>query len=237
MKICPAGDRAVSVEFENEISEPVNREVTSLAAALRPEVGKGIREMVPTYRSLLVCYDPSVLSYDALCSRIHSAAGARDSDTVQHRRIFSIPCCYGGRYGEDLAGMVSITGLSEQEIVKIHSAPVYKVYMLGFLPGFPYLGGMDERIAAPRLKTPRVKIPAGSVGIGGKQTGVYPIDSPGGWRLIGTTPVRFYDPDREQPILCAAGDYIRFCPVTEDEFEAIRKDVEAGTYQPEIREE
>ena len=114
--------------------------------------------------------------------------------------------------------------LSEKEIIDIHAGTEYRVYMLGFLPGFVYLGGMDERIAAPRLKTPRVSIPAGSVGIGGSQTGVYPMASPGGWRLIGMTPVAFYDPTRETPVLCEAGDYIRFVPISPEEYERQKKE-------------
>ena len=140
------------------------------------------------------------------------------------RRVLEIPCCYGGAYGEDLAGLAELTGLSEQEIVAIHSGREYRVYMLGFLPGFVYLGGMDERIAAPRLSSPRVSIPAGSVGIGGSQTGVYPMASPGGWRLIGMTPVAFYDPGREKPVLCEAGDYIRFVPIPPEEYERQKRE-------------
>ncbi|MBQ2047711.1 MAG: 5-oxoprolinase subunit PxpB, partial [Schwartzia sp.] len=128
---------------------------------------------------------------------------------------------------EDLIDMEKVTGLSREEIVKIHSGTDYRVYMLGFLPGFAYLGGLDERIAAPRLKTPRLSIPAGSVAIGGNQTGVYPIASPGGWRIIGSTPIEFYNPNREEPILCKAGDYIRFVPIGEDEYDEIREHPEA----------
>ena len=120
--------------------------------------------------------------------------------------------------------LAALTGLSEKEIIDIHAGTEYRVYMLGFLPGFVYLGGMDERIAAPRLKTPRVSIPAGSVGIGGSQTGVYPMASPGGWRLIGMTPTPFYDPTSENPVLCEAGDYIRFVPITPDEYERMKKE-------------
>ena len=131
--------------------------------------------------------------------------------------------------------MEELTGLSSKEIIQIHSGTDYLVYMLGFLPGFVYLGGLDERIHAPRLTTPRVKIPAGAVGIGGSQTGVYPLDSPGGWRLIGRTPLRMYDPDREEPFLCNAGDYIRFCPIEETDYREIEAQVKTGTYQARVR--
>ena len=128
-------------------------------------------------------------------------------------------------------------GLTEEEVIRIHSSMDYLIYMLGFLPGFTYLGGLDERIHTPRLQTPRVRIEAGSVGIGGSQTGIYPLDSPGGWNLMGKTPVKTYDPDREVPILVEAGEYIRFVPVTEEEYLRIEEEVRNGTYQVTIHEE
>lgn len=122
-------------------------------------------------------------------------------------------------------------GLTEEEVIEIHSSKDYLIYMLGFLPGFSYLGGLDERIHTPRLANPRIRIPAGSVGIGGSQTGIYPLDSPGGWQLLGMTPVKTYDPEREDPILFEAGDYIRFVPVSEEEYKQIKEQVENGTYE------
>lgn len=236
MKIYPVGDMALSVDFGNVISEKVNEEVMQLEHTLQEEKIPGILEMLPSYRALLVRYDPAQLSYALLSEKIGKAQGEKGSgENHSSRKIIRlIPCCYGGKYGEDLKGMEALTGLSEKEIIEIHSGTDYKIYMLGFLPGFVYLGGMDERIAAPRLDVPRVVIPAGSVGIGGKQTGVYPIASPGGWRLIGSTPVRFYNPSAEKPILCSAGEYIRFVPVSESSYEKIAADVAAGTYRAEI---
>ena len=154
-------------------------------------------------------------------------------DTV--RRVFEIPVCYGGEYGPDLGIIAKNAGLSEREVIDIHTSCDYLIYMLGFLPGFCYLGGLDERIHTPRLKTPRLKIPAGSVGIGGSQTGIYPMESPGGWNLMGMTPVRTYDPERDVPILVQAGDYIRFVEIDEAEFSRINKAVEAGEYKVSVR--
>ena len=224
MRILPAGDRALVADFGNVISEDVNRKVNALKKSLLAEKVAGVREMIPTYRSLLVEYNPAVITMQELSRRIEAANIDGAATETENRRVLEIPCCYGGKYGEDLAGMAELTGLSEKEIIDIHAGTEYRVYMLGFLPGFVYLGGMDQRIAAPRLKTPRVSIPAGSVGIGGSQTGVYPMASPGGWRLIGMTPVSFYDPTRENPVLCEAGDYIRFVPISPDEYERLKEE-------------
>ena len=224
MKILPAGDRALVADFGNVISEDVNRKVNALKKSLLAAKVAGVREMIPTYRSLLVEYNPSVISMQDLSRRIEAASLEGAGVEAEKKRVLEIPCCYGGQYGEDLAGLAELTGLSEKEIIDIHAGTEYRVYMLGFLPGFVYLGGMDERIAAPRLKSPRVSIPAGSVGIGGSQTGVYPMASPGGWRLIGMTPVDFYDPKREKPVLCEAGDYIRFVPISPEEYERQKKE-------------
>ncbi len=153
------------------------------------------------------------------------------------RKIFEIPVLYGGEYGPDLGAIAKHAGLSEDEVVRIHSSQDYLIYMLGFLPGFCYLGGLDERIHTPRLANPRLKIRAGSVGIGGSQTGIYPLDSPGGWQLMGMTPVKTYDPKRDIPILVEAGNYIRFVPVDEEEYRRIEAEVENGSYQCAIHEE
>ena len=236
MKIYPVGDIALSVDFGNVIEEKTNDKVMELEKAMQKAQIPGILEMVPSYRALMVQYDPMLISYQQLTERIIELNQTLQAgSSVQSKKLIRlIPCCYGGEYGEDLKGMETITGFSQEEIIRIHAGMDYKIYMLGFLPGFVYLGGMDERIAAPRLDTPRIAIPAGSVGIGGKQTGVYPIASPGGWRLIGTTPVKFYDPTAEEPILCKAGEYIRFVPVTPEEYVKIQKEYQAGIWKPDV---
>ena len=150
--------------------------------------------------------------------------------------MFEIPVCYGGEYGPDIQNIADHAGLSVEEVIQIHTSRDYLIYMLGFLPGFTYLGGLDERIHTPRLANPRIRIPAGSVGIGGSQTGIYPMDSPGGWQLMGMTPVKTYDPDREVPILVEAGDYIRFVAIDEDEFHRIKELVDKNEYQCVVRE-
>lgn len=224
------GDTSLTVEFGNEINEAINHDIRAYKIALEKAELPGIVELVPTYRSLMVHYDPAVLSYQELRDRLEKLLGDMAEIEIPPSPVLEIPVLYGGEMGPDLPFVAENAGLSEEEVIRIHSSTEYLIYMLGFTPGFTYLGGMSEKIAAPRLKQPRVKIPAGSVGIAGTQTGVYPIDSPGGWQLIGRTPVKMYDPDRATPILPEAGQYIKFYPVTQDEYDAILKEVEAGTY-------
>ena len=150
--------------------------------------------------------------------------------------VLEIPVLYGGEMGPDLPFVAENAGLSEEEVIRIHSGTEYLIYMLGFTPGFTYLGGMSDKIATPRLQQPRVKIPAGSVGIAGSQTGIYPIDSPGGWQLIGRTPLKMYDPNRETPILPEAGQYMKFYPIDQAEYDRILKAVEEGRYQLKTHE-
>ena len=224
------GDTSLSVEFGNEISEEISRKVRAFRLALEKAAIPGIVETVPTYRSLMVHYDPAVIRYGEIRERLERLLAESEAAPLLPGTVLEIPVLYGGEMGPDLPFVAEHAGLSEEEVIRIHSSAEYLIYMLGFTPGFTYLGGMSEAIATPRLKQPRVKIPAGSVGIAGTQTGVYPIDSPGGWQLIGRTPVKMYDPDRETPILPEAGQYIKFYPVTQDEYDAILKDVEAGTF-------
>ena len=236
-KIKTAGDSSVLIEFGKEINPEINRKIAATVQMIRDQHIEGIMDMIPTYCSLLINYDPRVMLYDELVERLKGLLKIEVSGSAQRKRIYEIPVCYGGKYGPDLALIAEHAGLSEEEVVRIHSSSDYLIYMLGFLPGFTYLGGLDERIHTPRLPTPRVRIEAGSVGIGGAQTGIYPLDSPGGWNLMGMTPVKTYDPNREKPILVEAGDYIRFVPVDEAEYDRIKAEVTAGTYQVVVREE
>lgn len=233
MKIMPAGDAALIVEFGRTIDEETNKKVQVLSSCIRTANIPGVREILPTFRNLMVCYDPAVISFFKLSKKIRHFKAEESSEDKEAKRTLIVPCCYGGKYGSDLAEMSAFLKIGEDEIIRLHGSIDYKIYMLGFLPGFVYLGGLDERIHMPRLEIPRVKIPARSVGIGGSQTGVYPMDSPGGWRLIGSTPLDFYAPEDKNPVLCKAGEYIRFVPISESEYEALRKDVAAGDYRPE----
>ncbi len=236
IKIVPEGDSSLLVVFDQTICPEVNQKIAAAAKLIKAQQISGIIDMIPTYCSLLINYNPLVMSYEALRERVESIVHMESRNEGGRKKVWKIPVVYGGVYGPDLETIAEHAGLSEEEVIKIHSGRDYLIYMLGFLPGFTYLGGLDERIHTPRLAAPRVRIPAGSVGIGGSQTGIYPMDSPGGWQLMGMTPVKTYDASREVPILVEAGDYIRFIPVAEEEYLAIKEAVDAGTYEVNVEE-
>lgn len=224
--VYPCGDCAVTLQIGGEISEAVNREVVNVLASLRRVAIPGVCELVPTYSSICIHYDPLVLSYEALLNAIKQLKIQLSEDLAGGSgRIVEIPVCYGGEYGPDLSFVAEHNGLTPEEVVKRHGEGLYLVYMLGFLPGFAYMGGMDESIACPRLTSPRTKIPAGSVGIAGTQTGIYPLTSPGGWQLIGRTPLKMFSINGEQTTFAlSAGDRVRFVPITEETYREMEAD-------------
>ncbi len=226
-RIKPAGDRAITVQFNQEISMVIHRRVMHLARQLAECKIKGVEEWVPSYTSLLIYYDPLLVSYYKIESMIHKVLKPEslEESSAEHddhplRRIVEIPVLYGGETGPDLEYVARYHGLTEEEVIRIHSSADYPVYMLGFTPGFPYLGGLDQRLHTPRLDTPRPLVPAGSVGIAGQQTGIYSLTTPGGWRIIGHTPVPLFCPhDSRRPFLLSPGDIIRFRSVNRLEYE------------------
>ncbi len=230
-RIMPTGDRALTVELGNEIDEHINARLMGFINKLSEARIKGIEEFVPSFRAVLIHYNPAILSYDRLTQILNKALSEPITEKSHHKKIVRVPVCYDSEYGPDIEDVAKHAGITVEEVIKIHTATPYLVYMLGFQPGFPYLGGLDERIHTPRLETPRVKLEAGSVGIGGGQTGLYPMESPGGWRIIGVTPVRCYNPDKEKPIPYMAGDYIRFESITKEEFLKLREMDLRGEYE------
>jgi len=218
MNFKPLGDSALLVSFGEVIDEETNDRVHALAKAIEKANFEWLVEVVPAYSSLAVIYDPKLIDFDGVKRAIQ---GLEFSAEKFEGKLVEIPVLYGGEYGPDLEFVAEYNGLTPEEVIEIHSKPVYRVYFLGFLPGFAYLGGMDERIATPRLEKPRLKVPAGSVGIAGKQTGIYPLESPGGWRLIGRTPLRLFNPSKEPPTLLQPGDKVKFVPIDEEKFREI----------------
>jgi len=218
--IRPASDHSLLVVFGETIAPEHHRAVVRLTTRLLERRPEWLRDVHPAYATVLVCHDPLRTDAAAAAEVVRRlwAEAAEAPDPPE--RVVEIPVRYGSIHGPDLADVAAHCGLSEAEVIRRHAAGEYRVYFLGFSPGFPYLGGLDEALATPRLATPRRRVPAGSVAIGGKQTGVYPVASPGGWRIIGRTPRRLFDPERTPPAELAIGDRVRFTPVDEAAFAA-----------------
>jgi inhibitor of KinA len=235
IRLLPSGEQAMVIEFGDKIDREINIKVHRLTKLLAGLKDDRIIEIVPTYRSLLVQFDLARIKREELADIVQkSLASMKDGEEDSSpKKIVYVPVCYGGEFGPDMNFVMEHTKLSAEEVIAIHTETAYLVYMLGFTAGFPYLGGMSEKIATPRLKTPRTKIPAGSVGIAGSQTGLYPIESPGGWQLIGRTPIKAFSPRAENPFLFAAGDYLQFRVVSRSEYDQIAQQVESGSYTAE----
>jgi inhibitor of KinA len=213
-RILSVGEAALTVEFGERLDESVNRQVRALDAALAAQPFPGLLETVPTYRALLVKYDPLATSDGAVRLALHAALESLRVESSAPERLVEIPVRYGGEYGPDLEAVAAHCGLTAADVIRLHAEPVYTVAMLGFAPGFAYLFGLDARLATPRLTTPRVRVEPGSVGIAGPQTGVYALATPGGWCVIGRTTMTLFDPGRAEPFTLRAGDRVRF--VAED---------------------
>lgn len=209
----PLGDRAITIQFENTISLKTHEKVITFTQNLNSSRIQGISEWVPAYNSVTVYYDPKVISYSEMASILKEAQEKKANSKSLEKNIVEIPVCYGGQLGPDLDEVARYNNLSTEEVIRIHSSKEYLVYLIGFAPGFPYLGGMDERIATPRHSTPRKEVKAGSVGIAGEQTGIYSLTSPGGWQIIGRSSLPLFDVKKKKPSLLQIGDFVRFIPV------------------------
>jgi inhibitor of KinA len=218
-RIVPAGDSALIVEFAERIDPAVNARAIACAETIQAAALAGVRDVVPTYRSVAIYFDPLRTDLEGLTACLEREAAQLPGAPGATRRPVRIPVCYGGDLGPDLADVAAFAGMPEPEIARVHAGGSYRVFMLGFVPGFAYLGIVDQRIAMPRRATPRVRVPIGSVGIAGAQTGVYSAETPGGWQLIGRTPVKPFDPAREDPFLMKAGDAVEFYPIERAEYD------------------
>jgi KipI family sensor histidine kinase inhibitor len=222
------------VEFAEEISVGVNTQVRALEYLIQQKGVPGVVETVPGYRALLVYYDPAATSYAPLCDTLRALAAQTDTAVLPAPRRVEIPCCYDdAELGVELAGAAERLGLAPDALVRLHAAAEYLVYFIGFVPGLPYMD-LPERLTIKRLDTPRTKTPPGSVSIGGNQCCIYPVDSPGGFWVLGRTPLRLYDPAAAEPTLLRAGDRVRFRPIDRAEFDRIARAVEARAYAPVI---
>jgi inhibitor of KinA len=230
-RFLPGGDRAVFVEFGDTIDPELNHLVRRLMLTIQKAKLPELVEIVPTYRSLLVHYDPRLIRPEKMRAKLEILAEKTDAGEFPAPKVTEIPTAYGDEYGHDLDFVAKYSGLSSEEVIRLHASKAYLIYMLGFIPGFAYLGRVPPRIATPRLPTPRAKILAGSVGIAGNQTGIYPAESPGGWQLIGRTPIELFCPDKEPPALLQMGNYVKFVQINAEEFNSIREKVVRGTYR------
>ncbi|UCZ53108.1 5-oxoprolinase subunit PxpB [Bacillus shivajii] len=234
IKLSPLGDGAVRIEFEQTVSLQVNERVQALARSIQISPFQGFIELVPAYTTVTVYYDPLRINYEKVVNELRSRIKTCGDSFTNKQRVITIPVLYGGDAGPDLSRVADVHGLSVDEVIKQHSHPTYYVYMLGFSPGFPYLGGLSNTLATPRRDEPRAKVKAGSIGIAGKQTGIYSVTSPGGWQIIGHTPVKLFDTTSDPLFLIEAGDKIKFIPIEEERYKEILAEVKDGTYKPEI---
>ena len=232
VRFLPCGDTALAVEFGNEIDRAVSEAVLALDAALAGRRVEGIVETVPTFRSLMIHFDPLAVAPETLTNLVLELITESSSHRPRQRR-WRIPACYEPHFAPDLDEVAGLTGLSSAEVVDLHSATEFHVYMIGFLPGYPYMGDLPEQLRLPRRQEPRVRLPPGSIAIATAMTAIYPVESPGGWHLIGRSPVRLFDAQWECPSLLLPGDKVRFTPVTVSQYEQIGRDMEAGRYVPE----
>ena len=219
--LLPLGDSAITIQFGKAIDPRINARVVAFATSIAQQQWKGIVDIVPTYRSITVHFDPLLWDSTELLAQLQPLPRPRLCKTASQGTLHEIPVLYGGEGGPDLEDVAAFAGLKPSEAITLHASVQYRVYMLGFSPGFPYLGLVPERLAMPRLPAPRIKVPAGSIGIADRQTGIYPIATPGGWRLIGRTPLSLYRKTDPNPFPLKAGDLIRFRPIDPDEFNRV----------------
>ncbi len=225
VEFLPLGDCGVRMQFGSKISPAVNARIRRFGAALDAAPIDGMTEWVCGYAVVTVYYRPWIICCDDLCTALRrlSEFDAVLSEAASVERVVEIPVCYGGDFGPDLEEVAAWHRLTAEQVIRRHSRPVYRVYFLGFLPGFAYLGDLPRSLETPRRSSPRSSVPAGAVGIAGSQTGVYPLETPGGWQIIGRTPLRLFDPRREASALLSAGDRVKFVPMDADRYRELEE--------------
>jgi len=221
MKVIPASDSALLLVLGHAISPELHARVIGLFQALRSRQDSRIRNLHPGYTSLLVDFDPLRISHEELAAIVEQSAPRADAQAELQSNLVPVPVCYDPEFGPDLLDLAAHGKISPEEVIRIHSSAAYLVYFLGFSPGFAYMGGLPEKLHMPRLATPRGHVAGGTVGIAGSQTGIYPVDSAGGWRLIGRTPWRMFDPHTQPPTRLQPGDTVRFSPIDRATFTAM----------------
>jgi len=219
------GDRGLLVEFGDEISREINEKVRRMALVVQDDIREGIVEVVPTYRSLLITYNPLLLPVEDLKKRLKRIEEGLQQAPLPEPKLTRIPAVYGGHYGPDLEEVARYHQISPEKVIQLHCSKPYLIYMIGFMPGYPYMGELPEELVTPRLKTPRLVVPKGSVAIAQRQTGIYSMESPGGWQILGRTPMELFDPEQDPPALLQMGDLVQFYPVTEEEFRNIQAQI------------
>ena len=219
LRIVAAGDAALVVELPPRIDPAINARLVVMADALRARCGSAVQDAVVGYCTLTIYFDPFHVDPRWLEGEVLAVSREMEAAPLPEGALVEIPVCYGGELGPDLEDVAERIGGTAAEVIELHTAREYRVYVVGFVPGFAYMASVDERLALPRRSSPRTKVPAGSVAIAAGQTGIYPVETPGGWHILGRTPVRPFDPRRAQPVLLAPGDRVKFVPITREEFD------------------
>lgn len=230
MQIKIFGDSAILIEFEQEISQEINAKVNAYRQAILKAKIKGITACIPAYCSLTITYNPSEIQYKELSQRILNLDFSQE-ELKKNQRLITVPVCYESAFGLDLEWLAQEKSISKDEIIRLHASKVYQVFMLGFLPGFAYLGKLPKLLDSPRKAKPRLKVPKGSVGLAGYQTGIYPSESPGGWQIIGKTPIQIFDITQTNPFLFEQGDQVKFKSIDLEEFNALEEAIKKGVFE------
>jgi inhibitor of KinA len=235
LKYKPLGSIAVLIEWPKAIEEPILKNISIFRSKIHADMGEYVLETVPAYNSLTVFFDTTKIKYSGVVADLKEIYSTKDQKLLSAYKLWKIPVCYDPGFAPDLKEISQHVKLSAEEVIKRHSSVVYDVYFIGFLPGFLYLGGLDEKIHYKRRDKPRREIRSGDVGIAGNQTGIYPRVSPGGWNIIGNSPLKFFDVNGFPPCFAVAGDKVQFVPIDMEEHAAIREEVEKGTYVPKSK--